>query len=331
MKKQIIAAAVAATMTSVALADISITGSTKVNYTATEYDSAAVANTNAVATEHDIKIVGKNGDTSYTVSLEMDDAEDNGIDVEDNYITTKVGDFSIKAGDWDNGNNFLRESSRTNNSAEISTNVGPAKVTWWSGHGTADDKYTLSTDVAGASVKFVTQAKDQEYVVSGNVAGIGATVHMDANDTANTDKRSVELTGNLGGMGVKFVDVDTDTGAYFGGDMWYGDWEQVYSGAAGTANAQGTKTGLWYAQKGMDIRAVELSTAVAGNDVKFRHIAVDKDTATVDANDRTINRVIVTRPLAGGTTLEVMYTDAEETGDTAASYSQLDVELSVKF
>jgi len=26
-----------------------------------------------------------------------------------------------------------------------------------------------------------------------------------------------------------------------------------------------------------------------------------------------------------------MYTDAEETGDTAASYSQLDVELSVKF
>jgi len=321
--KKLIAAAVAASLTSVAFADISITGSTKANFTATETD--ANATTNTVTTEHDIKLVGKNGDTTYTVSMEMDDAEDSGIDIEDNYLTTKVGDVSVKVGDWDNGNNYLRESSRTNNSLELGTSVGPVGVTYWSGHGDADDKITLKTDLNGVGVKYVTQAKDEELVLSANIAGIGVTYHADMNDTTNTDKTSVEVTGKVGDMGVKYVNVDTDSNAHFGGDMFYGDWEQT------STTRDSDNTGFWYAQKGMDIQAIELSSSMAGNAVKFRHIAVDADDATVDANDRTINRLIVTRPLASGATMEVMYTDAQEDTDSAASYEQLDVELSVKF
>jgi hypothetical protein len=323
--KKLIAAAVAASLTSVAFADISITGSAKANYKAKETD--ANATTNTVSTEHDIAITGKAGNTTVVTKIAGDDAA-SGFTIEDNYLTTSVGDVSVKVGDWDNGNNYLRESSRTNNALELGTSVGPVGVTYWSGHGDADDKITLKTDLQGVGVKYVTQAKDEELVLSANVSGIGITYHADMNDTANTDKTSVEITGKVGDMGVKYVNVDTDSLAYFGGDMFYGDWEQTYGTGA---SAQGTATGLWYAQKGMDIQAIELSTAMAGNAVKFRHIAVDADDATTDANDRTINRLIVTRPLTSGATMEVMYTDAQETSDSAESYSELDVELSVKF
>jgi hypothetical protein len=319
--KKLIAAAVAASLTSVAFADISITGSAKANYKAKETDSNATTNT--VSTEHDIAITGKAGNTTVVTKIAGDDAA-SGFTIEDNYLTTSVGDVSVKVGDWDNGNNYLRESSRTNNALELGTSVGPVGVTYWSGHGTADDKITLKTDLNGVGVKYVTQAKDEELVLSANVSGIGITYHADMNDTANTDKTSVEITGKVGDMGVKYVNVDTDSLAYFGGDTFYGDWEHADADP-------GTVTGLWYAQKGMDIQAIELSTAMAGNAVKFRHIAVDADDATTDANDRTINRLIVTRPLASGATMEVMYTDAQETSDSAASYSELDVELSVKF
>jgi len=319
--KKLIAAAVAASLTSVAFADISITGSAKANYKAKETDANATSNT--VSTEHDIAITGKAGNTTVVTKIAGDDAAA-GFTIEDNYLTTSVGDVSVKVGDWDNGNNYLRESSRTNNNLELGTSVGPVGVTYLSGHGNADDKITLKTDLQGVGVKYVTQAKDEELVLSANVSGIGITYHADMNDTANTDKTSVEVTGKVGDMGVKYVNVDTDSLAYFGGDMFYGDWEHS------DANP-GTKTGLWYAQKGMDIQAIELSTAMAGNAVKFRHIAVDADDATVDANDRTINRLIVTRPLTSGATMEVMYTDAQETSDSAESYSELDVELSVKF
>jgi len=319
--KKLIAAAVAASLTSVAFADISITGSAKANYKAKETDANATSNT--VSTEHDIAITGKAGNTTVVTKIAGDDAAA-GFTIEDNYLTTSVGDVSVKVGDWDNGNNYLRESSRTNNNLELGTSVGPVGVTYLSGHGNADDKITLKTDLQGVGVKYVTQAKDEELVLSANVSGIGITYHADMNDTANTDKTSVEVTGKVGDMGVKYVNVDTDSLAYFGGDMFYGDWEHS------DANP-GTKTGLWYAQKGMDIQAIELSTAMAGNAVKFRHIAVDADDATTDANDRTINRLIVTRPLTSGATMEVMYTDAQETSDSAESYSELDVELSVKF
>ncbi len=66
MKKQLIAAAVAATMTSVAMADISITGAAKMNYTITDYDGST-ADTNAFANEADFKVKGTHGDSTVVM------------------------------------------------------------------------------------------------------------------------------------------------------------------------------------------------------------------------------------------------------------------------
>ena len=328
MKKQIVAAAVAATMSSVALADISITGATKINYTATEYDNSVTSN--AVQNETDVKITGKNGDTTVVIALEMDDSGSNahdasaaatgGLDVEDVYMTTKVGDITVKAGDWDNGNNFLRASSRSNNQLELGTTMGPIGITYWSGHGTADDKITLKTDLGGVGLKYVSQAKDSELVASANVAGIGVTYHLDNNDTANTDKSSIELTGKLGDFGVKAVRIDTDSGAVADGDTWAGDFE-------------GTTSGAYESHEGADVTAIEVSTNMAGNGVRFIHTKVDALAGSTSAGsaDADANKVVITRPLASGATFELTYTSQDVSGNTAESSDSLDLELSVAF
>jgi len=328
MKKQIVAAAVAATMSSVALADISITGATKINYTATEYDNSVTSN--AVQNETDVKITGKNGDTTVVIALEMDDSGSNahdasaaatgGLDVEDVYMTTKVGDITVKAGDWDNGNNFLRASSRSNNQLELGTTMGPIGITYWSGHGTADDKVTLKTDLGGVGLKYVSQAKDSELVASANVAGIGVTYHLDNNDTANTDKSSIELTGKLGDFGVKAVRIDTDSGAVADGDTWAGDFE-------------GTTSGAYESHEGANVTAIEVSTNMAGNGVRFIHTKVDALAGSTSAGsaDADANKVVITRPLASGATFELTYTSQDVSGNTAESSDSLDLELSVKF
>jgi len=322
MKKQIVAAAVAATMSSVALADISITGATKINYTATEYDNSVTSN--AVKNETDVKITGKNGDTTVVISIEADDADNgssySGLDLEDVYMTTKVGDITVKAGDWDNGNNFLRASSRSNNQLELGTTMGPIGITYWSGHGDADDKITLKTDLGGVGLKYVSQAKDSELVASANVAGIGVTYHLDNNDTANTDKSSIELTGKLGDFGVKAVRIDTDSGAVADGDTWAGDFE-------------GTTSGAYESHEGADVTAIEVSTNMAGNGVKFIHTKVDALAGSTSSGsaDADANKVVITRPLASGATFELTYTSQDVSGNTAESSDSLDLELAVKF
>jgi len=320
MKKQIIAAAVAATMTSVAIADISITGSTKVNYLAKDFDNNT--SSNAITTEHDLKFTGKNGDTTVVISMEADNADSanagTSMDIEDVYMTSKVGDINLKVGDWDNGNNFLRASSRTNNMLEASTSFGPIGVTYSSGAGTLTDKVTVKTDVAGVGLKYVTQQEDNEVVVSTNVAGVGITYHLDNNKQANTDRSSLELTGKVGDFGVSFVSIDTDSGAKADGDTWAGDFEDTTSG------------GYKY-QNGADIDAIMLSTSVAGNGVKFIHTSVDADAAVASTRDADNNKIVVTRPLASGATFELVYTSQDVTGSTSETQDTLDLELAVKF
>jgi hypothetical protein len=326
MNKKIIAAAVAATMTSVAIADISITGSTKVNYTTTDYDNTT--SSNAVKNETDLKIVGKNGDTQVVIGIEIDDSDSgsaseqegtaptgSGVDLEDVYMTTKVGDIAVKVGDWDNGNNFVRGSDRGLNKMNLSTNIGSLGLSYDSGHA-GTDKVTVSTSVGGFDLKYANQVKDNEVTVSTTMGGIGINYFGDLNDTANTDRQSIELTGSFGDVGVKVVSIEAESAATITSDSWAGDFEG--------------NTGAFDLEAGEDVMAVQLSTTVAGNKVAYTHTSVDKDTATSD-KDRTINKVVVTRPLASGATFELTYADVEEDATAANSYNQLDLELSVAF
>ena len=135
MRKQIIAAAVAATMTSVALADISITGQMKVNYNNKDNNGTV---TNKITTESNLYITGKSGDTTVYTELDYDttsadatgDFEDTNLDVEDQWMSTKVGDVAIKVGTWNGGDTIIsRDSDRIDGKWEAKTSFAGVDLT----------------------------------------------------------------------------------------------------------------------------------------------------------------------------------------------------------
>jgi hypothetical protein len=377
MKKQIIAAAVAASVSAVALADISITGSTKVNYTYTDTDGNG-GTKNSFKNETDLVITGKTGDTSVVMKLAMDEGQStkNGVSVtsdtvlttttvktgittnatttstaadltlgysdgdqanltddghahtttesravgnslalEDVYLTTKIGDVSLKVGDWDNGDMPLRASSRGRNKVQASTSMGGLNLTWVSG-AEQDDEISVGTSIGGLNVSYKKKTGAADYSVKGELAGFNFSHVALTSDTADMDRDVTEISTSAGGVGIKVGMANADKEATITGDSWFGDYED--------------NTGVYELGKGMDVAAVELSTSMDGNKVVFRHASIDKDTATAD-KDRSFNKIIVTRPLGNGTTFEMTYTDSEKDGTPADSNQSLDLELAVKF
>jgi len=100
MKKQLLIAAVAATMGTAAIADISLTGNAKFEYFNTE---TATLSTNKTNTEMNLSVKGSKGDTSVVINVEVNGHGDDQIDIEDMYMTTKIGDVTIKGGDYASG------------------------------------------------------------------------------------------------------------------------------------------------------------------------------------------------------------------------------------
>ena len=320
MKKQLLIAAVAATMTSVAMADISITGSTKVNYTTVDFDGTADS-TNNFSHEVDLAVTGKSGDTTVVVKLGA--METNAMVIEDSYLTTKVGDVSIKAGKWDNGNNALRASTRSTNKVTASTTMGGLTLT---GNANSDatgmgQSVKVSGSAAGVTASYEDTAGGENIKLSTSVAGMSVSYLALNSDTAASDRAVVEVSGSFGGMGVKIAQASADADAAISGDTWMGDFENVVAGTRVAA-----ETGAYDLANGQDVTSVELSTSMAGNTVKFRNTSVDD----VAGANMSFNNIIITRPLANGTTFEATYTDLDDSA-AANDSTTLDLELAVKF
>jgi len=363
MKKQLIAAAVASSVSAVALADISITGALKTNYTHTDYESASKNDSDIFKHEADLKITGKSGDTTVvmnfggmdfsnetltsigdgsvttpgvgaTVTTFASDVSvgagakltagtngtsgtagtlaNNKIDIEDLYLTTKIGDVAIKTGQWDNGNNELRASSRKGGKFEASTSFGGFDVKYANGNA-ADDEITVGTTLGGVALSYTDKNAGEAIKASTTVGGVGLKYYAENSDTANSDRVYYEASMNLGEVSVKVGKAEAETATTIEGDTWMGDFE----GASGAFDLTA----------GQDVTAIELATSVGGNKLTFRNVQVD-DYAS---RDTSINKVIVTRPLASGATFELTYQDVSDDGSTTTDATSLDLELSVGF
>jgi len=323
MKKQLLIAAVAATMTSVAMADVSIAGSAKINYTTTDFDDASVRDTNAFKNEMDLMITGKSGATTVVMNFANDSTNTTTSQIlsEDNYVKTSIEGVNLQVGDWDNGNNALRASSRGQNKFEASTSMGPVGIKYQTEGDDSDDSVTLSTELSGVALSYKEKHKAEEIKVSTTVSGVSVSYFAMNSDTANSDKSVVEVSGAFGGVDIKVAQANADSNTCISGDTWMGDFETTASLAACA-----TGTTAYDLDKGQDVRAISLKTAIAGNTVEFRNVDVD-DVAT---KDMSYNEFIVTRPLANGTTFEATYTDLDDSDATKDS-AKLDLELAVKF
>ena len=322
MKKQLLIAAVAATMTSAAMADISIAGDAKFEYFNTDASTTeAVASTN---TEVNIKITAKNGDTTVVLNNEFNSsaAAGDGMDTEDMYMTTKIGDVSVKAGNYASSTPALLgeidEGGRAQDKVSLSTSMGGIKIAYAVAEGTDDGVAQLDSDAASVTISgkvagFNVAVKDQSdsftgYGISGDVAGFGVRLEQKNSDTANNDVTFGNVTREVNGVTLGYAFLDADTTGLIG------ESDGIFVAAANGATTTGAAQ-------------VTLATTVAGNTVNFRTGTLENGIAA--GTDLDFTKLTVTRALAAGSTLELSLKDVDTSA--TASTETFEAQLSVKF
>ena len=306
MKKQLLIAAIAATMGTAAIADISITGSAKVNYKNTDANGTT---SDAVTHETNMTFVGTNGDTTVHMEVALDDGSTVGtFKSEDVWVSTKIGDVSVKTGVWNGSDSiFAADSSRTTGNWILGTSVAGASVSIEGDTAASATTAAIKGNIAGVAATYKMKSTSNELYLSGDVTGFGVTFAMIDADATTSDATAFTVSKEFNGVTVSYSDVSTDASYTVTGDT------AAFGNAAGLAMAAGD-----------DASSIKLATSVAGNSVSARFVSVDA------ANDFDVNTFQVTRALAGGTTLEVTYTDTDKTGSTDDT-EVLDFELAVKF
>jgi len=320
MKKQIIAAAVAASMSAVALADVAITGATKVNWTST--DAGATGASNIITTEIDLNVVGKVGDTAVHMNFEaLDDsaginpaADSDTIALKNRYVTTKVGDIDVKAGTWYTGDSNLHNGAAQKERVSLTTGMGPMSVNFQHEPGKTDgdhNEVTVKAAIGGINVSYEMENTDSHKILglSGDISGVKFTYVDSSSDAASDDETGYTLSTDIAGMTLTYQSMESTSGTT--SDGFFGTFDgKTATGAADTADKLTEASGFG------------ITTNLAGNKVQIRNYETTNTAGTpVVARD---TKVIVTRQLASGATAEVTY----RTGDSADS---LDVELAVAF
>jgi len=317
MKKQLLIAAVAATMGTAAMADISITGNAEYKYTHTD-NSTTNATTNAATTEVNIKMAGKHGDTTvyldqeFTLSNTSTVDDNEGMDIENMYLTTKVGPVSVTAGNWAGSTSantgMIKDNARSANKISASVPAGPIKLGFWTtpGNGSSDG-FTVSGSVAGVNIG-IKEASNQytDIKVSGEIAGV--SYHLD-----NYDAEAA---------------ID---------DAFYGMVSKEFNGVTLTVNHMEAKRGATLTENdgafgkifegdGTTYKISRIAGAmdVAGNAVTLAVLNSTED----NGSDNDAVKATVARTLAAGMVVTGTYQNVDNRvadGDTATTSLELDV------
>jgi hypothetical protein len=329
MKKQIIAAAVAASVSAVAIADISITGSAKYEYLYTDTPATANSSKNESNTEMKLAINGKNGDTGVFIGVEIDgsddaDNTDEKLDIEDMYITTKVGDINVKAGNWTSGSSALLgevlNRTRASGKVDLSTNIGGVKVYAGNSGSNTDGFGRLNENmyagavfnVAGATIeaKHLSDTQDA-FGAKGELGGLKYRIEQLSSDASASDATFAEISTKVGNMGVGYAMLNSDPTVVTEDDS------AIFAVEMGGITSS-TDDGQ---------QQVTLTTAVDGNNLTFKVGRIDN--AFAANQDMDYYQLVASRALASGATATVTYTDQDTS--TTATKETFEVELSVSF
>jgi len=376
MKKQLIALAVATSVSVAAFADISITGNAKYEYFNKQTGSAAATNTSN--TEVNLGFKGKTGDTAVVLNMEFNTHGDvsvtdtdtdtnnavvltneatndnslvagfvagganaiaNGsrghLDIEDMYMTTKIGDINVKAGNWVSGTSSLageiKNDARSTNKIDLRTTMGGATVYMGNGAAagageTALDQnmyYGVVFNVAGNKVELKHNGRSKttnEDITSvglnGAIAGVNYRLEQYQDVAANGDTTFGNITTDMGGFSLGYAFIDADKK----GQITQGDSDIfAVEGANSTTNAA--------LAEATGVKQVTVGTTVDGNKVTLKSGTVDNGLAA--NTDLDFMQIAVTRSLASGAKAAVIYTDKDAAN--SQSTESLEVELSVSF
>jgi len=361
--KKLIAAAVATSVSAIAVADVSITGNAKYEYFNSKTGTAA--STNKANTEVNLSIKGQKGDTGVVMNLEFNTHGDvsngtvavttvsdstgstNGaltststvsqraagtLDVEDLYLTTKVGDINVKAGNFASGTSALLgeidNGGRATNKVDLSTTIGGMKVyAGNTGRGdtgeSAIDQTALdnnmyagvSLDVAGNTVQFKKNSPTVDsYGIAGSINGISYRYEHKDNDAATSDVSFGEIKGEVSGVTLGYAWIDADQA-----DLVTEDDSAIFAvEMASSGTGDGKSTGN---------KQIMAATTIDGNKVTFKSGSLENGIST--GVDKDYQQISVTRALASGANAVVTYTTKDN--DASTDTDTLEVELNVSF
>jgi hypothetical protein len=339
MKKHLLIAAVAATMTTSAMADISITGNGKFEYFNTDTDGVSVNSTN---TEVNLGVKGKSGDTTVVLDLEFNTHGDDRIDVEDMYLTTKVGEASIKAGNYTTSTSAILgeidNGGRATNKVTVSTVYNGVKI-YGGNSGIASTTNAVSGETNLDNNMFLG--------ISAKVGGF-ATVQAKRN---NADISSFGVSGSMAGFNVRLETklddtVYTDTsGTVIAGDadVVFGSITKELSGVAlGLAWIDADRDGL-ITEDDSSIFAVSNDSVGNSNIQLSAKKTMSGNVITVKAGkigydsleDTDYTKLAASRALASGATLALSYTNTNTDGNADSNNDSevktFEADISVKF
>jgi hypothetical protein len=341
--KKLIAAAVATSVSAIALADVSITGNANYEYFAKEDTSGFKSNYGD--TEINLSVKGKSGDTTVVADFEVTNhgstssTTANSLDIENTYMTTKIGDTNVKAGNYSSGTTALGgeidQGGRATDKVDLNTKVGNATI----GYAVSSDSNAVyNTDGAAvyasmpiAGINFAVKEQSDSYTLmgaSGEMGGVKFRVEQKDNDSAATgDVLFYAVDAKFGDINLQYAAIDADvagTGAT-SDPVTEGD-SAIFAQEMATDSTSSGKAdvdGVWQ---------IAASTVVDGTTITAK---VGELTGAAGNQDAGFSRIEAKRALAGGTTLTVSYDDYETTsvatGDTMTDTQLLEIDLSVKF
>ena len=338
MKKQLIAAAVAASMSAVAMADISITGDAKF-----EYDNTDTAGTssNSTATEYHLNVTGKSGDTTVVMKFELDTDGAGAMDLEDNYISTKVGDISVKAGNMASGTGALLgeiDNGGRERKATLGYKMGNIDV--YAGNTTGstsrgDGNTTINNNmyagvkfnVAGNAIELKKNSDTKDsFGIKGSVSGINYRYEAKDEDSSG-DASYVAVDTTVGGMTIGYAVLDADAAS----QLTENDSSEFAVSVAGT-QAASTYYNATSTQTATGQKQFRIGTTVDGTSITLKSGTIEKGLgATTDLD---YSQIQASRKLSSGSTLVVTYNDRDyvaSSGGTVSSEENVEVELNVKF
>ncbi len=333
MKKRLLIAAVAATMSVAATAGISITGDAYVSFASQKVLSSTgtLDTTNNDNQRVRVKIVGSVDDTEVVAVIHggnqtrvdpdpnvMPVDKDKGVKLDSLYVTSKLGPVSIKAGDyWGTiGLGAHSMEAAKKNALSLSTEIAPG---WKLGVFTADGSTATGSDSTNINVS----GKINPSITVGavhnpnNFTDVSAQVTLAAlggisiaaeywDDTATTNNDTIFLQIG-GGSTVKWdiAYIENDIGAFTGTTLntadphTTGKLAPLGSMLIGKGARGATATAVADVGDFTEILGVAVSTEVYGNTIK----AIYTENTVGDVDDVKGTEIIVSRPLANGATL----------------------------
>jgi hypothetical protein len=245
------------------------------------------------------------------------------MDIEDLYMTTKLGDFSVKAGNYASGTSGILgeidNGGRATNKVTVSTTMGGVDLYIGNSAAVAGSGQTVinnnmfagaSMTIAGVKVQAKKVDEDTDaFGISGSAGGVSYRLEQKSDTAANGDVTFGQISGSTNGIDLSYAWIDADKA-----NMIAEDDSSIFAVEANIATATG-------------VTQVSAKTTIAGNTVTVKSGSVEKGiSATADLDFFQVSAV---RSLASGATATVTYTDKEAT--TTTDTETLEIDLSVKF